>query len=335
MKNFVLKKDENLEIIILLSLLSRTPVKIKLSIECSPNIDFLKGLNSLISNCKYTLNGKILEFTPAPLFGGKKKIVLKNIPEFIKYYSVLAPFSREDSDFNISGITNISGFSTDMMKIVIGKIFSVFKIPGFSIFISKRGFEPMGNGEIRLKYSAVRNIESISLKEQEPLEKIRGLVVTSRIGADTSTRMINTIKSEMNSLCETKVYCAVSNKNDSGPSPGYECSVYTESYNGIFYETMNNKQLPEEMAKNCCTQVLKLIDLGGLFDKKLLPIIFIFMALGHGVSHLRVGEIDDDSKEVLDILKVFFNNEYTLKKDLDEYIISIVGNNYKNSFKPM
>lgn len=93
--------------------------------------------------------------------------------------------------------------------------------------------------------------------------------------------MIDTIKEEMKSLADTKVYCAVSNKNDSGPSPGYECSVYTESYNGIFYQTLNNKKVPEEMAKDCCFELLKGIDNGGIFDTKLYPIIFTFMSLAN------------------------------------------------------
>lgn len=159
--------------------------------------------------------------------------------------------------------------------------------------------------------------------------------VTARKGSDISTRMINTIKQEMSTLADTKVYCAVSNKNDSGPSPGYECSVYTESFNGIFYQTINNKKIPEEMVKECCFELLKEMDNGGIFDTKLYPIIFTFMSLGYGVSHLRIGEIKEETKQILDLLQIFFNIEYSYTKEEDEYILTIIGCDFINNFKPL
>lgn len=335
MKNFKFQSDKNLELIIVLSLLTRNKVEIENVKKSSPIINLLNGISALAPNLRFELSKEHLKVIPGPLLGGKKVISIQDISYFIKYIAIIAPFMRENVILDITGITNGIN-SLDMIKTPLLKIYSLFKLKGLSLSISKRGFAPLGQGKAYASFEIVRRLECICLKDSEPLEKIRGLVVTSRIGSETSTRMINVIKEEMSSLSEVKVYTALSNKNDSGPSPGYECSVYTESANGIFYHTSNNnKSVPEDLAKNCCFELLKNLDGGGLFDKKLHTILFVFMALAHGVSHLRIGDIDEEDKNILDLLERFLNIEYSVRKDGDENIISIIGCDYINTFKPL
>lgn len=141
MKNFTFDSDQNFQLIIVLSLISRHSIKIKMKHNTSCAISFIKELSALIPGIKYELKGGNLEFNPGPLISGKKKIQVKNIPNFVYYFSIIAPFMKENSVLELSGITN-SSESIDMLKTPLLKIFELFKIKGYYINISKRGFGP-------------------------------------------------------------------------------------------------------------------------------------------------------------------------------------------------
>lgn len=46
------------------------------------------------------------------------------------------------------------------------------------------------------------------------------------------------------------------NRNDSGPSSGYECSILGESKSGVLDETINNNKIPQSMAKEWIIQFM-------------------------------------------------------------------------------
>lgn len=189
------------------------------------------------------------------------------------------------------------------------------------------------------------------------LYKIRGLVITSRISSDFTQRMITKIKEEMDPISETRVSNILNNKNDSGPSPGYECSVYMGSKNCIFYHTINNsnrlydscsqdspdnnmhlislhnKISPEEMAEKCCIELLKSTRKGGIFDSKLYPLLFTLMALGTGLSVIRIGILEEPDLYILKMINEFIGVKHTIFKDGEESFMKIIGCGYINKSK--
>lgn len=328
-------KIESLEILeyaLSMSLLCRKKSVFEIGFDIDDIPEFVKIVSP---ESKYEFSKNTLTFIPGPLEGGVHKFEVENIPDTFTHLIHLSPFLREDSQISLTGITNVSDESIDSFKITYYKIFRAFNIPLFEISINKRGFAPSGDGSILFKSKCTRSIDAINMKDKEPLLKIRGLVITSRIGGDYAHRMINKIKKEMSDLANTKVLCITNNRNDSGPSPGYECSVFGESKNGIFYSTVNNNDIPENMAEECCVKLLKSIDDEIIFDRKLLPVVVFFMGLSKGVSYLGIRHIDEKLEKILDLLKVFMKIDFTIEKYEDYSVISIIGSNYKNIFKPI
>lgn len=323
---------EILKYSLVLSLLSRKKAAFELDFEIEDIPEFIKIISP---DSEYELSENTLMFTPGPLEGGELRFSVENIPETLPHIIHLSPFLGEDSQITIDGITNVSDESVDVFKITYYKIFRAFKLPKFEISINKRGFAPAGGGSISFKSKCVRSIDSIDLRDTEPLSKIRGLVITARIGADYAHRMINKIKNEMSELANTKVLCVTNNRNDSGPSPGYECSLFGESKNGVFYSTVNNNEIPESMAEECCREMLKSINDGVVFDGKLLPAVIFFMGLSKGVSYLGFRSLDDKSMKILDLLRIFLKVNFSIEKYGDHSVISVIGSSYSNIFKPM
>ncbi|ELA41495.1 uncharacterized protein VICG_01479 [Vittaforma corneae ATCC 50505] len=139
----------------------------------------------------------------------------------------------------------------------------------------------------------------------------------------------------MTDLANTKVLCIVNNRNDSGPSPGYECSILGESKHGVFFETVNNQDIPEIMAEKCCVGFLKSVGGGCVFDQKLLPAAVLLMGLSDGVSRLAIRSLNHKSQKVLDLLELFFKVSYKLEEHGDNQILTVIGCGYRNQFMPM
>lgn len=327
--------DDCFEYAVLFSLLSRKPVKF-INSECiDDNVEILKYFQILSPALQYDVRGNSIEIEPGFLIGGKIVGNACSIPSCVKLLLTISPFIAENLELELSGITNHGQQSIDIFKVSFFKIFRIFQLPSFDLSIIRRGFSPEGGGIITLKTKTIRSIDAISYSSRESLSKIRGFVITSRIGSDIAHRMIHTIKNDLSSLGNTKVLCIVNNRNDSGPSPGYECSVLAESDNGVFYQTLNNKEIPEKMAGNCCKKLLRNILKGGLFDEKLLPLIAIYMGLSKGVSTLLIGKLDKTTVRVLNLLNKFLGVTYKTSKSEEHCLLTVIGCSYKNIFKPL
>lgn len=320
---------------LILSLLTRKPATFIFENEslCADSIPvFLKLLSP---QSQYKIYKSRLEFQPDALEASKHKINVDSIPEALEPIIILSPFLDTNLSLEMTGITNHSEKSVDVFKITYYMLFKAFGLPKFDIAIKKRGFGPLGGGEVSFKSTAVRKINSIVLNEPEVISKIRGLVITAKIGSDNANRMVNKIKTEMSDIVNTKVLCIVNNRNDSGPSPGYECTVIGESKNGVFFETVNSMDLPEKMAEQACIGMLNSVKNGCVFDEKILPTVLLFMGLAEGISHLAIFEVDPESQKILDLMVTFLDLKYTITKKESFKVVTIVGLGYQNMFKPL
>lgn len=336
MKPLKFLKDENFEFLIILSLLSRKSIVINLKSDLQNYLTFLNFIKIISPRSTYVKADNSLAFSPKSL-GGNFFFKDSSITYNLKFLILISPFLKESVEAEMNGITNDLE-SVDLLKITFSCIFKFFNLPKFEINIKKRGFSPLGEGLVIFKGRNVNEIKNIEASNPEKLLKIRGLVVTARIGSDYSHRMINEIKNNMSDLGDTKVQTIVNNRNDSGPSPGYEISLVAESKNGLFCSTLSSTSeqlLPEKMAKLCCFNLINEIKNGGIFDGKLMPYIIFYMGLSKGVGSIRVGLLSDESKSLLEILNLFFNVEYNLKEDQEEFILTIIGCNYSNIFKSL
>lgn len=332
---FELEADS--ELILVYSLLSKTTVKILAKKRRETIKSFIKLLQTISFGSGHSTEGDFIKFTPGSLRGGDAVVkCVDEISTYIVPLLVLCPFIEKPLRIKFKGITN-DRLCVDLIRIAHLSVLRKFGIDKCELVVKKRGFAPEGRGEVVFSAPKFQKIRTIDLVEEEKLTKIRGLVLSSRLSSIPTKEMTDKIKELMSDIANTRVFSSASNKLDSGPSPGFQCTVFAESKNGVYYFTQGGERLtPGETAAVGCRGLLKSIKRGGIFDKKLLGIAFSLMALSStNVGQLRICKIDDELQNVLDLLKMFFGFEYDIRRSGDSYIISATGCGFTNINKSL
>ncbi|TBU15255.1 RNA 3'-terminal phosphate cyclase [Ordospora colligata] len=345
----VFDSEESLELILVYSLLSKIKVKIAMNKRKKMATSFAKLLKSISNGSMYLTEGEYLIFTPGSLSGGS--LIFKceeEISIYIIPLLVLCAFVSEPLKIRFKGITN-GNMCVDMIRIAHFGVMRRFGIDGCELVVKKRGFEPEGQGEVMLSMSGARKISVVDFADDEKIVKVRGLVLSSRLSSTPTREMTEVIKRLLGDVSRVKVFSNVSNRLDSGPSPGFQCNVFAESKNGIYYSTVNGwneenvdvKSLdrvrkPEEAAEMACHELLRSVKAGGVFDRKLVYLGLSLMCLSpRSVSRIKICKVDHEIAKVFELLKRFFKFEYEIKKHEGGYIVYGSGNGYTNVMRQL
>lgn len=363
MKVFSSLKDKNLKNLLLMSLFSKNSLKYKIENQSEYTKELIDLFVKLATGSTYLINKGILNFVPGKLDGGQFKLKFTNIPEIVNPVTIFGLFSKFGIDIEFEGVTNrfsadlkkckvesntktVESNSKEATKISLSKVAKSVSIDlvqikfkklsrkvgiKVNIDIKKRGFDFEGEGIVCIKVDKVREINFIYFVEKELFYKIRGLIVTARISADFTHRMIEKIRENLQGFNDLKLANILNNRNNSGPSPGYECSLYAEGKTGLVSTTVNNQKLPETMADECCKEFLKKINKNVQFDEDTIEFLIMFMCLGTGTSHLRLPRLNRSEIELLGFAKEFLNVVYEVVKEDNSIILKINGAGYKNS----
>ncbi|EJW02994.1 hypothetical protein EDEG_02638 [Edhazardia aedis USNM 41457] len=378
--------QELFEFKIIYSLLSQRKVEMAYR-ETNFTRDFLKMVTSLsyCTNISFSEDNKErrLIFKPGSIIGGKHKIDCKQTPisRFLVPILIIAPFSRKVFDITFTGITNEDGYvSCDSIRLIYMKTYKHFNVPNVNMTINKRGFGPLGMGEVRFTSPNVTNLEAINYYV-EKLHKIRGMAITSRVNASIAHNMIEIIKKTLRDDTDDsedvsneegehfsdsddenkqnvtltkniKIFCDIANRNDSGPSPGYQCTLFAEGNNFYFGESCKTsiqedfeQKIVEQTGKNetknlsdivdeAVLELLESIQHGGAFDRKCNPVLFSFLCLNlQDVSKVEIGPLSVNDKKILSLLNDFFAFNYEIIIENGRTVFKCFGINYTNYFK--
>jgi len=324
---FLATSDKNVEFLVALSLLTRTGIKSAINEDTNDIRPVLELLKFISPASKWNIKNSVLSFQPGPLLGGKHAMAIRDISKLISFLCIAGTFSMELLVLEITGVTE----EVETLQRAHSKILGWFQIDKMSVTVKKRGFSPAGEGVVLIRMDPKKKIGGIDRREEEKIAKISGLVVTSRVSADISQRIVKRIKKSLGSLGTVKVDTIVSNKTNSGPSPGYECAVYLESKNSIFYSTGVNSESPESTARMCCMEVLKELESGAAVDRKFFPLILTLMALSEGISYLRIGKSEEELLLLGKATDELLGSEHKIK----DGVLTVIGCNYSNVFKPL
>lgn len=319
--------EENHGLVLVYSLLSRTKVRIAMNGRHGFVKSFVGLLKAISFGSSHSIEGDFMRFVPGSLRGGEVTVGCEcEVSMYILPLLLLCPFVQEPLKIKFKGVTN-GELCVDVIRIVHFNVMRRFGIDKCELVVKRRGFGPLGRGEVVFTTQGPQRIGTIDLADSEKLTKIRGLVVSSRVSTIPTREMTERIKELMSDICNTKVFSNVCNKGDSGPSPGFQCAVFAESKNGVYYSTQNGEDLtPVETASIACKNLLKSIRQGGVFDRKVVYIALTFMALAStSVGRLGICKIDVDVQRILDLLKTFFGFEYDVRRQESSYVISGLG----------
>lgn len=333
MEYLEVEDSKNFNYTIVYSMLLRKSIKIKIIGSWDLKDDFVKLVCALSTNAvyKYDKVSNMLTFTPGALLGGKFVYQCKDeIANYIVPLLVLLPFNGSQIAIKFKGITNHL-HSTELIKIAHFTLLKHFEIPGCELVVRKTGFYPDGDGEVDLFCGSVGFIKNVDMTKHAELIKTRALLISSRLNSSYISEMSNVISGLLGDL-NLKIYTNVHNSKDSGPSPGYQCTLFMESKEGIFYvEKDGRDRHPQEVAKEASLELLVSANRGGLFDEKLYPLLFSFLAISTtDISLVTISRITEDLSGILKLLKLFFGYEVEHVKSANNLTIKSTGCGIKN-----
>ncbi|CAD25463.1 RNA 3'TERMINAL PHOSPHATE CYCLASE [Encephalitozoon cuniculi GB-M1] len=319
----VFECPESLELILVCSLLSKNTVKVAVGRRYSMAKSFVKLLQGISHGSSHSWEEGYVLFAPGALRGGDTTVVCSDeISMYIEPLLVLCPFVTEPLRIRFKGITN-GKLCVDLIRIAHFNVLRRFGINGCEIVVRKRGFAPEGKGEVLFTVDRPGKVCTIALESPEKILKVRGLVLSSRVSSVPAKEMTDRIKEMLGDILNTKVFSNMSNRVDSGPSPGFQCAVFAESKSGIYYSIGSGEGLtPRETATAACKDLLRSVKYGGVFDKKLLYLALSLMSLSStSIGSLWVGRVDSEVQGILDLLKRFFGFEYEVRSTGEGHVV--------------
>ncbi|WUR02568.1 RNA 3'-terminal phosphate cyclase-like protein (RCL1) [Vairimorpha necatrix] len=330
-------RDLNFNTQISLSILTKKTIEIPFTNK-ENNLSFVKLICKLTRGSKYSLKSNNLHFVPGRLVGGTYEY--KCTDEMFNYIHnllIILPFSDTKTTIKFTGMTD-KNHCIDIIRIAYFKLLKIFNIPDLELEVKKRGFYSHDKaeidtygGEVHFTCGIIKEIKNIDIINTECLEKTRALLISARLNStyvhDMSTKLIDLLEDY-----SLKIFTNIYNRNNSGPYVGYQCTVFCESKQGIFYSTEDGGiKKPEDVSNEATNNLLKSVNRGGIFDYKLNNILFIYLALSSSdISRIRISKPDKQNFEILEILKKFTNFRYQIKKDEDGYLMISSGIGYIN-----
>ena len=100
----------------------------------------------------------------------------------------------------LKGITNDNvDVSVDLFRAVTAPLLNEFGIADVELKIKRRGAPPDGGGEVYFRCPVVRELKPINLVDMGLVKRIRGTAYSARVSPQTTTRIVDTARSILNS----------------------------------------------------------------------------------------------------------------------------------------
>lgn len=205
--------------------------------------------------------------------------------------------------------------------------YPIFAKAGYKIEveIENHGFYPKGGAMTKCTiYPPQNKLKPINLTELGNIDLIRGdIIVTEQLKqGNVGERVKKSIIQELkrNSNIETDIRCTWVKSL----SPGVGLSLWAQSDTGAIISSgtiLGEKQITsEKLGVMAANELLKYIQNNIPVDQYLSDQILPLMALTRS-SKMKVLEITSHAKTNLDLIKMFTNQDYTILKDKNHYII--------------
>ena len=193
----------------------------------------------------------------------------RGIGYFLEPIICLGLFGKTNLEITLQGVTHEEAdISVDYLSqnfLPQLKNFGVEMAP--QIKVLKRGFKPLGGGEIHLSLSFVKFLKGLELKNKGKIKRIRGVACASKVAIQTLNRMISSAREIFNDyIPDVWIYSDYLKGNKGGLSNGYAISLTAESNSGgyigveeVFKLGKNagdEENLPEITGKRCALRLL-------------------------------------------------------------------------------
>ena len=309
-------------------------------------VSFLRLLELISTGAKVTINetGTAVSYQPGTLSGGRVLGLTHACPPSrgIGYFLLpllsLSPFVATPLRITLTGCTNHPlDPSVDLFTAVTLPLSAHFLQDMPTLTVKRRGFTPLGGGEVAFYAPTVKTLRPINLTSPGLVKRFRGTAVTSRCSPQQSSLMISSARAILNRLLpDVHVYADHAKGKGAGPSPGFSLTLVAESTTGVLRGrdcTAEEGKAADAVGGECAAGLVEDAGRGGCVDGVHEAFMFLWMALTpEVVSRVRVGRLSSWGVDVLRLVDAFFSVRMDLQADeaSDTVLVTAMGSGYQN-----
>ncbi|ODQ44191.1 hypothetical protein PICMEDRAFT_18453 [Pichia membranifaciens NRRL Y-2026] len=302
-------------------------------------ISFLRLLESVTNGSiiEISYTGTSLIYRPGLITGGSFSHNCpssRSVSYFIIPMLMLAPFSKKKFSIVFRGLTsNKNEVGLDFIKWGFIPLMDKFGIRDVELHTLKRGSYPNAGGEVHLIVnSLIPQPITVHMLEIPNISSVRGIAWCTRVSPSVVNRLVDSARSVLRVTgCEVNITTDVWRGENSGKSPGFGLTLFTESKKSplryILDDVAENGETPEDLAEALSYSFLELIENSGCVPRSQLEMAFIFMVIGkEDIGRLIVNrdQIDSGLVKLMRDIKSLFNTEFYFQED-DEYDNALIA----------
>jgi RNA 3'-terminal phosphate cyclase-like protein len=247
------------------------------------------------------------------------------ITYYLEFLVIISLFGKAPLQCSLTGVTNDElDLSVDAFSNCTLKLLKEFGLEGdVNMKIIKRGFRPLGGGEVKLRSTVVKQLKSVQLTDEGFVKRIRGWSYASKVSPQILNRIISSARNVLNDyIPDVWIYSDHYKGPKSGLSSGYGVTLVTESTTGcqiavdeIFEaKSIQEESLPEVIGEKAAMRLLDELLYSGYVDTTNQSMVFLLMALSEKkISLVKIGRISAYSIQFLRNLRTFFGIKFQFK----------------------
>lgn len=196
-----------------------------------------------------------------------------------------------------------------------------------SLEIIKRGFYPIGGGEVKVHLEPIGKIKPLNLDALGEFKGIRGLCFTQHLSDNVATEMTEACKKVFDNRYEIDMEI----EKTEGTSRGSGIVLVAEYENGILSSNVLSSKghSPQQSGLDVASDLLQEMSSGATVDIHTADQILPYMAMAEGKSSFIVSKISKHLLSQMDTLESFLDVEFGVEKRPDGYHFSVTPGGYE------
>ncbi len=274
------------------------------------------------------LNSTEIEFVPKNHILGDRRIDIGTAGSIGLLLQTLTPLliaAKKVITLDITGGTAGLGAPTiQYMQHITFPILQKFGIPLPDIEIIREGFYPAGQGQVKITFHPVKNLNAVQLIERGEIKKIKGTSVVGALPEDIAKRQAFASKKV---LIESNFPDAqIEKKIVETLSPGTSITLWAQCENSVLgADALGAQGKPSEVVgEEAARDLMNSLNSKSPLDKWMSDQIIPFLALANGHSEIIVEDITDHCGTNMLVTELILGNKFSISKNK----ISIDGINF-------
>lgn len=258
------------------------------------------------------VGSSVIEFHPGELTGGIYKFdvgTAGSITLILQACLLPSIFAEKETNLRIKGGTDVKWAPPwDYFKNVF---IPLLKKMGIEIEANliRRGYYPVGNGEVEVKIKPCKKIKKLEFKEE--INKIEGVVNIANLPIDIARRIKKSAENKLTALKETEIRI----ENAKADCPGVGIVLWTKE-KILGADSLGEKGKPaEKVGEECAQKLIEEIEADVDLDEKAVDQLLPYFAVSSEESVFKCRQISKHAETEIWLIKKFINTEFEIKED--------------------